>query len=113
MLQDVFLSAEEMALRQEVREFVKHEVPADLLRKMDRDEITYPREYVKALGDRNLLGLRFPKEYGGRGLGWTAEIAAHEEIGVLGTSLGCAFSMPSIVVRRSSASEPRSIETNS
>jgi alkylation response protein AidB-like acyl-CoA dehydrogenase len=97
MLQDVFLNEEEKSLRQEVREFVKHEVSAELLRKMDRDEITYPREYVKALGDRNLLGLRFPKEYGGRGLGWTAEIAAHEEIGVLGTSLGCAFSMPSIV----------------
>lgn len=97
MLQDVFLNEEEKALRQEVREFVKHEVSAELLRKMDRDEITYPREYVKALGDRNLLGLRFPKEYGGRGLGWTAETAAHEEIGVLGTSLGCAFAMPSIV----------------
>lgn len=97
MLQDVFLNEEEKALRQEVREFVKHEVSAELLRKMDRDEITYPREYVKALGDRNLLGLRFPREYGGRGLGWTAEIAAHEEIGVLGASLGCAFSMPSIV----------------
>ena len=97
MLQDVFLNDEEKALRQEVREFVKHGVSAELLRKMDRDEITYPREYVKTLGERNLLGLRFPKEYGGRGLGWTAEIAAHEEIGVLGTSLGCAFSMPSIV----------------
>jgi alkylation response protein AidB-like acyl-CoA dehydrogenase len=64
---------------------------------MDRDEIAYPREYVRALGERNLLGLRFPTKYGGRGLGWTAEIAAHEEIGILGTSLGCAFAMPSIV----------------
>jgi alkylation response protein AidB-like acyl-CoA dehydrogenase len=64
---------------------------------MDRDEITYPREYVKKLGDRNLLGLRFPKEHGGRGLNWTGEIAALEEIGVLGTALGCAFAMPSIV----------------
>jgi alkylation response protein AidB-like acyl-CoA dehydrogenase len=97
MLQDVFLNEEEMALRQEIREFVRHGVSSELLQRMDRDEITYPSEYVKALGDRNLLGLRFPKEYGGRGLGWTAEIAAHEEIGVLGTSLGCAFSMPSIV----------------
>jgi len=97
MLLDVFLTAEEKALKQEVRDFVKQEVSTDLLRKMDRDEITYPREYVKKLGDRNLLGLRFPKEHGGRGLNWTGEIAALEEIGVLGTALGCAFAMPSIV----------------
>ena len=38
-----------------------------------------------------------PKKYGGRGLSWSAEIAALEEVGVLGTALGCAFSMPSIV----------------
>jgi len=97
MLQDVFLNSEETALKEEVRNFVKTEVSPDLVKKMDRDEITYPREFVKALGDRNLLGLRFPVAYGGRGLSWAAEIAALEEIGVLGTSLGCAFAMPSIV----------------
>ena len=97
MLQDVFLDSEEAALKEEVRNFVKAEVSSDLIRKMDRDEITYPREFVRALGNRNLLGLRFPVAYGGRGLSWTAEIAALEEIGVLGTALGCAFSMPSIV----------------
>lgn len=87
MLQDVLLTKEEIALRNEVRDFVKNEVSADLVKKMDRDEITYPREYVKALGDRNLLGLRFPKEYGGRGLNWTSEIAVLEEIGILGTAV--------------------------
>ncbi|HNR36813.1 MAG TPA: acyl-CoA dehydrogenase family protein, partial [Candidatus Hydrogenedentes bacterium] len=92
MLQDVLLTNEERALKQEVREFVKNEVPPDLLKKMDRDEIEYPADYVRALGRRNLLGLRFSPKYGGRGLGWTAEIAALEEIGVLGMALGCAFS---------------------
>jgi acyl-CoA dehydrogenase len=97
MLQDVLLDREESALKEEVRNFVKHEVSSDLIRKMDRDEITYPRDFVRALGNRNLLGLRFPVEYGGRGLPWAAEIAALEEIGILGTALGCAFAMPSIV----------------
>jgi len=46
---------------------------------------------------RNLLGLRFPVEYGGRGLGWADEIVALEEVGVLGTSLACLYSLPSIV----------------
>ena len=97
MLQDILLTPEEIALKAEVRAFVKREVSSDLIRKMDRDEITYPREFVKALGERNLLGLRFDRKYGGRGLSWSAEIAALEEVGVLGTALGCAFSMPSIV----------------
>jgi hypothetical protein len=64
---------------------------------MDKDEITYPREYVKRLGERNLLGLRFPKKWGGRDLPWTAEVAVEEEIGVFGAALGCAYVMPSIV----------------
>ena len=97
MLQDVLLTQDEQALKQEVRNFVRDQVSPDLLRRMDKDEIRYPREYVKALGERNLLGVRFAKEYGGRGMVWTAELAALEEIGVLGMALGCAFSMPSIV----------------
>lgn len=97
MLQDALLTDEEKGIKEEIRAFVKHDVPADLLKKMDKDEVTYPREFVEALGKRNLLGLRFSKAFGGRGLPWTAEIAALEEIGVLGMALGCAFSMPSIV----------------
>lgn len=97
MLPDVFLSDVEKELRLEVREFVKNEVPRQLLLDMDEDKITYPREYVEKLGAKNLIGLRFPKKYGGRGLPWTSEICALEEIGLLGTALGCAFSMPSIV----------------
>ncbi len=97
MLPDLFLTEEEKALKREVRQFVKNEVSSDLVKKMDRDEITYPREFVRALGKRNLLGLRFPKEHGGRGMNWSGEIAALEEMGVLGTALACAFAMPSVV----------------
>ncbi|HZD23673.1 MAG TPA: acyl-CoA dehydrogenase family protein [Acidimicrobiia bacterium] len=97
VLPDLLLTEEEIALRDEVRRFVSEQVPSELIKQMDRDEVVYPREFVAALGEKNLLGLRFPAEYGGRGLGWRAEIAALEEVGVLGTSLGCAFSMPSIV----------------
>jgi acyl-CoA dehydrogenase len=91
------ISEEERALQLEVREFVREQVPHDLLRALDKDEIQYPREYVQKLAKANLLGLRFDPEWGGRGLPWTAEVIAEEEIGVLGTTLGCAFVMPSIV----------------
>ncbi len=94
---EVLLTEEEKALQEEVRRFVKEEVSGDFLRKMDADEIKYPREFVEKLGRQGLLGLRFPREYGGRGMKWTGEIAALEEVGVLGTALSCAFAMPSIV----------------
>ncbi|MBW2285733.1 MAG: acyl-CoA/acyl-ACP dehydrogenase, partial [Deltaproteobacteria bacterium] len=94
---DFLLTPEERAVRDEVKEFVREEITADFLRRMDKDEIEYPREFVEKLAARNLRGIRFPKKWGGRGLSWVAETAANEEIGCLGMALGCAFTMPSIV----------------
>jgi acyl-CoA dehydrogenase len=81
----------------EVRDFIRDGVSPEYIRAMDRDEIRFPREFVENLGRRNLLGLRFAKKWGGRELPWTAEVAAIEEVSVLGTALGCAYVMPSIV----------------
>ena len=97
MYYDVLMTDEDRAIRQEVRQFVRDEVSSDFVRAMDREEIKYPREFVQKLAARNLLGLRFDKKWGGRGLKWTSEVAAEEEAGILGTALGCAFVMPSIV----------------
>ncbi len=94
---DFLLTPEEQALKKEARAFVREEISSDFLRQMDKNEITYPREFVEKLAARKLLGVRFPEQYGGRGMGWTAEIAVLEEIGCLGIALGCAYSMPSIV----------------
>ncbi|MGD9031195.1 MAG: acyl-CoA dehydrogenase family protein [Desulfobacteraceae bacterium] len=94
---DFLLKPKERAVRDEARKFVREEVSSDFLRKLDNDEITYPREVVERLAAYNLRGIRFPKKYGGRGLSWVAEVAATEEIGSLGMALGCAFAMPSIV----------------
>ena len=94
---DYMLTAEERALKKDVRRFVREEITAEYLRRLDRDEITYPDEFVRNCAERGLRGIRFPKKYGGRGMNWTAEVAAIEEIGCLGIALGCAFVMPSIV----------------
>lgn len=93
---DAMLTEKQRALRDEAREFVKT-VPRQLILDMDADRVQYPRDFVREAGRRNLLGLRFPSQYGGRGLGWEDEILAIEEVGVLGTSLACAYVMPSIV----------------
>ena len=93
---ECLLSKEELAVQNEAREFVRS-VPADLLRQMDKDEVRYPKEYVVWLAEKKLLGLRFEKKWGGRALNWAHEVAALEEIGVLGMSLTCLYSLPSIV----------------
>ena len=93
---EAMLSEEQLALRSQVREFVRA-VPRQLILDMDADRVRYPRDFVREAGRRNLLGLRFPPEYGGRGLRWEDEIVAIEEVGVLGTALACAYVMPSIV----------------
>lgn len=93
---NILLTEEEKVIKYKIREFVKT-IPPSWLRKMDREEIQYPTEYVENLGEKNLLGLRFSPEYGGKGLGWVAEVTAIEEIGVLGPALGCLYSLPSIV----------------
>lgn len=93
---DYLLSDENINFREEVRTFVKNAVTPSLLKGMDKDEIQYPTEWLNALAKQNLIGIRFPKEYGGRGLNWESEIIAQEEIGILGSSLACLFSLPSI-----------------
>lgn len=93
---EAILSAKQRQLREQVRDFVRS-VPRQLVLDMDAERVRYPRGYIEDLAAQRLLGMRFPPEYGGRGLGWCDEIVALEEIGVLGTSLACLFSLPSIV----------------
>jgi acyl-CoA dehydrogenase len=94
---DEVISKDEQRIRDEVRVFVRDKVDRDMIIAMDSKQKEYPYEFIKAAAKENLLGLRFPKEYGGRGLGWVSEMLAIEEIGILGIALGCAYSLPSIV----------------
>jgi len=93
---EAMLSEQQRALRDEVRDFVRS-VPRQLILDMDTDRVQYPHDFVTEAGRRKLLGLRFPADYGGRGLRWEDEVLAIEEVGVLGTALACAYVMPSIV----------------
>jgi acyl-CoA dehydrogenase len=90
------LTPEQLNLREQIRSFVKS-VPRQLLLDMDSEKVLFPKEYLVEAAKRNLLGLRFSTDYGGRGLKWTDEIIAIEEIGVLGASLACLYSLVSIV----------------
>jgi alkylation response protein AidB-like acyl-CoA dehydrogenase len=82
------LSDSQKQLRTQVRDFVKS-VPRQLILDLDAEKVTYPKEYLQEAARRQLLGLRFPAEWGGRGLDWQHEIVALEETGALPMSLAC------------------------
>ncbi|OIP30268.1 MAG: acyl-CoA dehydrogenase [Deltaproteobacteria bacterium CG2_30_63_29] len=84
------LSPEQLALRAEVRELVKW-VPTELILGMDQDEIQFPKEFLQEAGRRGLMGVRYPKEVGGRGLSWVDTVMVMEEVAVLGYIFGCVF----------------------
>jgi len=85
-----------LSVRTKMQDFVAS-IPRQLLLDMDANKIAYPKEYLREAGRRGLLGLRFDPRWGGAGLPWTSELVALEEVGVLGTSLACLYSLVSIV----------------
>jgi acyl-CoA dehydrogenase len=87
----------QQSLRDEVRAFVRDDVPRQLILDMDAERVHYPRSFLESAARRRLLGLRFPEACGGRGLTWADEVVALEEMGVLGASLACLYSLVSIV----------------
>ncbi|MDD5748142.1 MAG: acyl-CoA/acyl-ACP dehydrogenase [Actinomycetota bacterium] len=93
---DFLLTKEQVELREEVRDFTKS-IDRQYLLDMDAEKIQFPKEILVEAAKRNLLGLRFPKEYGGRGLGWVEECIAVEEVATLGIPPACLYSLVSIV----------------
>ena len=95
-MHNALLNEAQKSLQRETREFVAS-VPAQLLLDMDAERVQYPREFVQSAAKAGLLGLRFDAAVGARALTWQDEIVALEEVGVLGSSLSCLYSLVSIV----------------
>ncbi len=93
---EVFLTEERKTFRQEVQDLVKS-VPRQLILDMDADKVEFPYEFVRESGRRNLLGIRFPRKYGGRDLKWVDELIAIGEVNKLGVPFACLVSVTSIV----------------
>ena len=85
---DYLLSEEQIKIRDEARDLAKW-VPRQMILDMDNDKIKFPKEFLQEAGRRNLLGLRFPKELGGREQNWVTATAVIEEIGTLGYIFAC------------------------
>jgi alkylation response protein AidB-like acyl-CoA dehydrogenase len=64
-MSDYTLTPEQLSLRDEARSFAREKISRQLLLDMDAEKIHYPREYIQLLANQQLLGLRFPHEWGG------------------------------------------------
>ncbi len=87
---DFLMNDETKKIRDEVRDLVKS-IPRQMLIDMDNDKIQFPKEFLQEAGRRNLMGCRYPVEWGGRGLDWVSTGVVMEEVGVLGYIMACVF----------------------
>jgi len=80
------LTEEQESLRKEVRAFAAKEV---LPHVMEWDEAsTFPAAVVKKMGAMGLMGIIFPEELGGAGLGYVEYVLAVEELSRVDGSIG-------------------------
>lgn len=94
---EFLMSPGQIKLRDEVRKFVQS-IDRQYILDMDADKIKYPVEFLQEAGKRNLIGIRVPKEYGGRGEPWETDIMVAEEMCVPGYIFGCTWGVTGDVV---------------
>ena len=88
---DFELTSSQKALQESVREFAKKELLPGVI---ERDETSeFPKEQYKKMGEMGLMGLPYPKELGGQGLGYMEYVLAVEEISKVDASMGIAYSV--------------------
>jgi len=84
------LTKEQISIRDEVRDFVRG-VPREMILDMDADRIKFPKEFLREAAQRNLMGCRYPKRWGGRDMDWVTTCMIMEEVGTLGYEFACVF----------------------
>ena len=83
---DFSLTDEEQQLRRSIREFAEGEIAPHV---MEWDEASqFPQEILPKLAEMGLLGVIFPEQYGGAGLGYIEYAIAIEELSRVDGSVG-------------------------
>jgi hypothetical protein len=110
-MEDFLLDEGEKKIKYDVRKTVKS-IPHELIRSIEKEETVFPKEFIDITTNAKTVGLRFPEIYGGRASTWTAEAAAVEEMGYLGFTLSCMYSLGTIVgepIHRFGTSEQKEV----
>jgi len=80
------LTEDQEHLRREIHEFAAREIAPNVMAWDEASE--FPAAVVKKLGAMGLLGVIFPPEYGGAGLGYVDYVLAIEELSAVDGSVG-------------------------
>jgi alkylation response protein AidB-like acyl-CoA dehydrogenase len=83
---DFQLNDEQQQLRRSVREFAEREILPNVMKWDEASE--FPLTTVKELGKLGLMGVVFPAEYGGAGMGYVEYATAIEELSRVDGSVG-------------------------
>jgi len=83
---DFQLSDEQQHLKKSVREFAEREIAPNVMKWDEASE--FPLATVKELGKLGLLGMVFPTEYAGAGMGYVEYVIAIEELSRVDGSVG-------------------------
>jgi len=83
---DFLLNEEQLHLKKSVREFAEREILPNVMKWDEAGE--FPMAIIKELGKLGLLGIVFPTEYGGAGMGYIEYVTAIEELSRVDGSVG-------------------------
>jgi alkylation response protein AidB-like acyl-CoA dehydrogenase len=83
---DFQFTDEQEQLRRSIRQFAESEIRPRVLEWDERSE--FPLATIKELGKMGLMGVTFPTEYGGAGLGYVDYVLAIEELSRVDGSIG-------------------------
>ena len=85
-LLDFQLNEEQLHLKKSVREFAEREIKPNVMKWDEAGE--FPLATIKELGKLGMLGMIFPAEYGGAGMGYVEYVTAIEELSRVDGSVG-------------------------
>ena len=83
---DFQLSEEQLQLKKMVREFAEREIAPNVMKWDEPGE--FPLSTIKELGKLGLMGIIFPAELGGAGMGYVEYVTAIEELSRVDGSIG-------------------------
>lgn len=83
---DFQLTDEQLQLRKSLREFAEREILPNVMKWDESGQ--FPMEVIKELGKLGVMGIVFPAEYGGAGLGYVEYVIAIEELSRVDGSVG-------------------------
>jgi alkylation response protein AidB-like acyl-CoA dehydrogenase len=86
---DFSLTDEQRAIQETAREFARREVDP-IVEEIDEAQ-KFPREVIRKAGELGFLGIIFPEEYGGAGLGYVEYVIVITELSKVDPSVGISI----------------------